>query len=118
MNGGGLRACRPGSDAPSFAIPVNGGLGHFGCRRSPSMTLFGSPLPWRSRFPQKAMTAALDGGSPPCLFRPAVGVTFKRKRRIMTKTTKLTEADLRQFTGTEYWYRHGINRSVALHRRR
>jgi hypothetical protein len=25
----------------------------------------------------------------------------------MTKTAKLTEADLRQFTGSENWYRHG-----------
>jgi hypothetical protein len=31
---------------------------------------------------------------------------------IMTKTAKLTEADLRQFTGTETWYRHAINRNV------
>jgi len=30
----------------------------------------------------------------------------------MTKTAKLTEADLRQFTGSENWYRHGINRNV------
>jgi hypothetical protein len=28
----------------------------------------------------------------------------------MTKT--LTENDLRQFTGTEYWYRHGLVRKV------
>ncbi len=32
----------------------------------------------------------------------------------MTKTPKLTEADLRQFTGTERWYRHGLNRNVLL----
>jgi uncharacterized protein DUF6876 len=32
----------------------------------------------------------------------------------MTKTTKLTEADLRQFTGSENWYRHGINRNVLF----
>jgi hypothetical protein len=31
---------------------------------------------------------------------------------IMTKTTKLTEADLRHFTGTETWYRHTVNRNV------
>src|SRR3984885_10108593 len=30
----------------------------------------------------------------------------------MTKT--LTENDLRQFTGTEYWYRHGLNRKVLF----
>jgi hypothetical protein len=32
----------------------------------------------------------------------------------MTKTSKLTEADLRQFTGSENWYRHGINRNVLF----
>jgi len=30
----------------------------------------------------------------------------------MPKTAKLTEADLRQFTGTEKWYRHPLNRNV------
>ncbi len=30
----------------------------------------------------------------------------------MTKTTVLTESDLNQFTGTETWFRHGINRDV------
>ena len=32
----------------------------------------------------------------------------------MTKTTKLSESDLRQFTGTETWFRHGINRDVIF----
>jgi hypothetical protein len=32
----------------------------------------------------------------------------------MTKTARLTEADLRQFTGSENWYRHGINRNVLF----
>ncbi len=32
----------------------------------------------------------------------------------MTKTARLTEADLAQFTGTENWYRHGINRNVLF----
>ena len=32
----------------------------------------------------------------------------------MTNTTKLSERDLRQFTGTENWYRHGINRKVLF----
>ena len=32
----------------------------------------------------------------------------------MSKTIKLSEADLRQFTGTENWYRHGINRNVVF----
>jgi hypothetical protein len=31
-----------------------------------------------------------------------------------TKTAKLSDADLRQFTGSENWYRHGINRNVLF----
>lgn len=30
----------------------------------------------------------------------------------MTNRPRLTEADLRQFTGTENWYRHCLNRAV------
>ena len=30
----------------------------------------------------------------------------------MTKTARLSERDLRQFTGSENWYRHGINPNV------
>jgi len=32
----------------------------------------------------------------------------------MTTTPKLTKADLAQFTGSEQWYRHGINRNVLF----
>src|ERR1039457_7087906 len=32
----------------------------------------------------------------------------------MTNTTELREADLMQFTGTEQWYRHCINRKVLF----
>jgi hypothetical protein len=32
----------------------------------------------------------------------------------MTKTSKLTQSDLSQFTGSENWYRHGINRNVLF----
>ena len=32
----------------------------------------------------------------------------------MTQTAKLTAADLNQFTGSENWYRHGINRNVLF----
>ena len=32
----------------------------------------------------------------------------------MTKTSKLTESDLSQFTGSENWYRHGINCNVVF----
>lgn len=30
----------------------------------------------------------------------------------MTDRPRITESDLRQFTGTENWHRHGINRTV------
>src|ERR1017187_5940807 len=42
---------------------------------------------------------------------PATGVTQKRKRHIMTTKT-LSKSDLAQFTGSDNWYRHGINRNV------
>ena len=32
----------------------------------------------------------------------------------MTNTATLSEAQLRQFTGSENWYRHGINRAVLF----
>jgi hypothetical protein len=32
----------------------------------------------------------------------------------MSKSTKLTDTNLSQFTGTENWYRHGINRNVVF----
>src|ERR1700722_10206989 len=32
----------------------------------------------------------------------------------MTTTAKLNEVELRQFTGSENWYRHGINRNVLF----
>jgi hypothetical protein len=32
----------------------------------------------------------------------------------MTKTAKLSKADLNQFTGSEHWYRHGLNRSILF----
>src|SRR5258708_12352452 len=42
---------------------------------------------------------------------PAVGVT-QSKEADMT-TAKLTLSDLNQFTGSENWYRHGLNRNVT-----
>ena len=30
----------------------------------------------------------------------------------MSEAPKLTKADLRQFTATEHWYRHPLNRAV------
>ena len=32
----------------------------------------------------------------------------------MSKETALREPDLKQFTGTEQWYQHGINRAVLF----
>jgi hypothetical protein len=32
----------------------------------------------------------------------------------MTPTTSFTEADLRQFTGSEHWYRHGLVRDILF----
>ena len=32
----------------------------------------------------------------------------------MTQTATLSQEDLRQFTGSEQWYRHGINRKVLF----
>jgi uncharacterized protein DUF6876 len=32
----------------------------------------------------------------------------------MTKTAKLTEADLNQFTGCEHWYRHPLNPNILF----
>jgi hypothetical protein len=32
----------------------------------------------------------------------------------MMTSAKLSEADLRQFTGSEHWYRHGLNRDVLF----
>jgi len=32
----------------------------------------------------------------------------------MTNTSNLSELNLRQFTGSENWYRHGINRDVLF----
>jgi hypothetical protein len=37
----------------------------------------------------------------------------KRKAETMTEA-KLSKADLRQFTGSENWYRHGIARNVLF----
>ena len=32
----------------------------------------------------------------------------------MTKTPKLGKDDLRQFTGSEHWYRHGLARNILF----
>jgi hypothetical protein len=57
------------------------------------------------------MTAALSGGVSRASLAPAVGVT-QTKRGFMTNATSLTKTDLLQFTGTENWHRHAINRKV------
>ena len=57
------------------------------------------------------MTAALDRRFVVLLSPPPWG-SLKGKRPNMTKT--LSKADLAQFTGTENWYRHSINRAVLF----
>jgi hypothetical protein len=57
------------------------------------------------------MTAALDRRFPVLLSPPPWG-SLKGKRPTMTKT--LNKADLAQFTGSENWYRHAINRAVLF----
>jgi hypothetical protein len=42
---------------------------------------------------------------------PAMGVTSKKEAHTMTTKT-LNTSDLAQFTGSENWYRHAINRNV------
>ena len=32
----------------------------------------------------------------------------------MTKIAKLSQADLRHFTGSEHWYRHALNRNILF----
>jgi hypothetical protein len=32
----------------------------------------------------------------------------------MSTTAKLSAADLAQFTGSEHWYRHGLNRQILF----
>ena len=59
------------------------------------------------------MTAALICSGRRALFAPAVGVT-QTKEAIMTTAEKLTKDALRQFTGSEHWYRHTINRKVLF----
>src|ERR1700693_59860 len=57
------------------------------------------------------MTPRLQCGCSCCLSRPRRGGHFKRKRHIMTTKT-LSKSDLAQFTGSDNWYRHSINRNV------
>ena len=57
------------------------------------------------------MTAALVTAAQ-CLLSPPPRGTLQRKRHNMTNAATLSESQLRQFTGSENWYRHGINRSV------
>jgi hypothetical protein len=40
--------------------------------------------------------------------------TKKERKPAMSEQTPLTKADLHQFTGSEHWYRHGLNRNVVF----
>jgi hypothetical protein len=57
------------------------------------------------------MTAALDRRLAVLLSPPPWG-SLKRKEAVMTKT--LDKSELAQFTGSESWYRDGINRAVLF----
>lgn len=67
----------------------------------------------RDRSPQQAMTAARCPAASRALFTSAVGIT-QAKEPIVSKAEKLSEVHLRQFTGSEHWCRHGINRRVVF----
>jgi hypothetical protein len=41
-----------------------------------------------------------------------MGVT-QTKEAAMANAKTLSKADLQQFTGSEHWYRHGINRNCS-----
>ena len=57
------------------------------------------------------MTAALERAAL-CLLSPPPRGTLQRKRHNRTNTASLSESQLRQFTGSENWYLHVINRAV------
>jgi hypothetical protein len=65
------------------------------------------PLP-RFALPLARPRAVRDRIEAP-LWRPP-----KRREIVMSDTKTLTKADLRQFTGTDNWYRHPINRKVMF----
>jgi len=55
-------------------------------------------------------------------FRASAGRSFfacrnqaaeSKEGNTMSDTKKLTEADLNQFTGTDHWYRHPLNRKIV-----
>jgi hypothetical protein len=58
------------------------------------------------------VTPRLQRGCFVASLAPAVGVTSKKEANKMTTKT-LSKSDLAQFTGSENWYRHGINRNVS-----
>jgi hypothetical protein len=43
-----------------------------------------------------------------------MGVTSRKEENTMTTTKTLSKHDLMQFTGSENWYRHGINPNVLF----
>src|ERR1035441_3065040 len=78
------------------------------------MRLFCGLLGLRPASPQKVIPAPLRPPAYLYLSRPRRWGYFKEKRHNMTNTATLAEVQLRQFTGSENWYRHGINRSVLF----
>jgi hypothetical protein len=56
---------------------------------------------------------ALSGGVV-CPLRPRRGDHSSERGSSMTKAANLRETKLNQFSGTENWYRHAINRKVLF----
>jgi len=71
------------------------------------MIPYGLPLIYSTVACDTAPCAAVPVAS----LAPAVGVTSRKEANTMTTKT-LSKSDLVQFTGSENWYRHGINRNV------
>src|SRR5208282_2831365 len=57
------------------------------------------------------MTAALERRLSRASLAPALGVTQTKEASM---STPITPAELGQFTGSEHWYRHAINRKVLF----
>jgi hypothetical protein len=49
-----------------------------------------------------------------CLSRPRRERVTQTERDTMTNAKTLTHAELRQFTGTDHWYKHTLNRKVLF----
>jgi hypothetical protein len=60
------------------------------------------------------MTASLDWAGLPCPLSPPPWGSLKTKEAHHDQGRKLTEHHLRQFAGSENWYRHGLVRDILF----